>query len=111
MLSWVLLLRFIHLLVVAFFYFMCFAYMKSTENKGYLRYYSRVRFVLKLILSIFYFVVFSELHSVSEVSSFHFWVSTLLILLDVAEMWTRSYRTFRFKELKKTIGKAAYFFI
>ena len=82
-----------------------------TDTKGYFRYYSRVRFVLKTILSVFYFVVVNELHYGVEISTFHFWVSTLLILLDIAEMWSRSYRTYGFKELKKTVGKAACFFV
>lgn len=111
MFTWFLLLRAIHLTVLAFFYFVCFAFMIWTDTKGYFRYYSKVRFALKLLLSIFYFVVFSELHSVSEVSSFHLWVSTLLVLIDTAEMWSRSYRTYGFRLLNKTIGKAAYFFI
>lgn len=111
MFTWFLLIRAIHLVVVAFFYFICFAFMFWTDTKGYFRYYSKVRFTLKSLLSIFYFVVFSELHSVSEVSSFHFWVSTLLIMLDIAEMWSRSYRTYGFRTLNKTIGKAAYFFV
>ena len=111
MFTWFLLLRAIHLGVVAFFYFVCFAFMNWIDTKGYFRYYSKVRFTLKSLLAIFYFVVFSELHSVSEVSSFHLWVSALLVLLDVAEMWSRSYRTYGFKELKKGFGKAAYFSI
>ena len=111
MFTWFLLLRAIHITVVAFFYFVCWAFMFWTDTKGYFRYYSKVRFTLKLLLSIFYFVVFSELHSVSEVSSFHLWVSILLVLLDTAEMWSRSYRTFGFKDFKKNFGKAAYFFV
>lgn len=111
MLSWFLLARAVHITVVAFFYFVCWVLMIWTDTKGYFRYYSKVRFTLKLLLSIFYFVVFSELHSVSEVSSFHLWVSTLLVLLDTVEMWSRSYRTFGFKEFKKNFGKAAYFFV
>lgn len=111
MFTWFLLLRAIHLVVVAFFYFICFAFMVWIDTKGYFKYYSKVRFALKLLLSIFYFIVFSELHSVSEVSSFHIWVSVLLILLDITEMWSRSYRTFGFKEFKKNFGKAAYFFV
>ena len=54
---------------------------------------------------------FRFLRDGSEVSSFHIWVSTLLILLDIAEMWSRSYRTFGFKDFKKNFGKAAYFFV
>jgi hypothetical protein len=111
MFTWFLLLRAIHITVVAFFYFVCWAFMFWTDTKGYFRYYSKVRFTLKSLLSILYFVDFSELHSVSEVSSFHIWVSALLVLLDIAEMWSRSYRTLGFKEFKKNFGKAAYFFI
>ena len=111
MLTWILLVRVVHLTVVAFFYFVCWALMVWTDTKGYFRYYSRVRFVLKTIISVFYFVVIHELHYGSEVSSFHIWVSTLLILLDIAEMWSRSYRTFGFKDFKKNFGKAAYFFV
>ena len=111
MLTWFLLARAVHITVVAFFYFVGFAFIVWTDTKGYFRYYSKVRFALKLLLSIFYFVVFSELHSVSEVSSFHVWVFTLLGLLDIAEMWSRSYRTYGFKEFKKNFGKAAYFFV
>lgn len=111
MLSWFLLARVVHITVVAFFYFVCWVLMIWTDTKRYFRYYSKVRFTLKSLLSIFYFVVFSELHSVSEVSSFHLWVSALLVLLDIAEMWSRSYRTYGFKEFKKNFGKAAYFFI
>ena len=111
MLSWFLLLRAIHLTVVAFFYFVCFAFMVWTDTKGYFRYYSKVRFVLKSLLSVFYFVVIHDLHYGSEVSSFHIWVSVLLALLDIAEIWSRSYRTYGFKEFRKNFGKAAYFFI
>lgn len=106
-----LLLRAVHLTVVAFFYFICFAFMVWTDTEGYFRYYSKVRFTLKSLLSIFYFVVLSEIHSVSEVSSFHLWVSILLVLFDTAEMWSRSYRTYGFKEFKKNFGKAVYFFV
>lgn len=106
-----LLLRAIHLGVVAFFYFVCCSFMIWTDTKGYFRYYSRVRFALKLLLSIFYFVVFFELQSLTELSNFVIWVSTLLILLDIVEMWSRSYKTYGFKEFKKNFGKAAYFFI
>lgn len=77
MLTWILLVRAVHLTVVAFFYF----------------------------------VVIHELHYDSEVSSFHIWVSTLLILLDITEIWSRSYRTYGFKEFRKTFGKVAYFFV
>lgn len=111
MFTWFLLLRVIHLTVVAFFYFVCFVFMNWTDTKGYFRYYSRVRFVLKSLFAVFYFITFFEIYSVTEVSNFHIWVSALLILLDIAEMWSRSYHTFGFKELRKTIGKAAYFFI
>jgi hypothetical protein len=111
MLTWILLVRAVHLTVVAFFYFVCWTLMVWTDTKGYFRYYSRVRFVLKTIISVFYFVVIHELHYGSEVSSFHILVSTLLSLLDIAEMWSRSYRTYGFKEFKKNFGKAAYFFI
>lgn len=111
MIPCILLLRAVHITVVAFFYFVCFAFMVWTDTKGYFRYYSKVRFVLKSLLVAFYFVTFSEVHSVSEISNFHIWVSVLLLLFDIAEMWSRSYRTYGFKELKKTIGKAAYFFI
>lgn len=111
MITWFLLARAVHITVVAFFYFVCFAFMVWTDTKGYFRYYSKVRFVLKSLLSVFYFVVIHELHYGSEVSSFHIWVSALLVLFDIAEMWFRSYRTYGFKELKKTVGKAAYFFI
>ena len=111
MLSWFLLVRAIHITVVAFFYFVCFTFMIWTDTKGYFRYYSKVRFVLKSLLSVFYFVVIHELHYGSEVSSFHIWVSTLLILLDIAEMWSRSYHTFGFKDFKKNFGKVAYFFV
>lgn len=111
MITWFLLARAVHITVVAFFYFVCWALMIWTDTKGYFRYYSKVRFVLNSLLSVFYFVVIHELHYGSEVSSFHIWISALLVLLDVAEMWSRSYRTYGFKELKKAIGKAAYFFI
>ena len=47
MLSWFLLARAVHITVVAFFYFVCWALMVWTDTKGYFRYYSRVRFVLK----------------------------------------------------------------
>lgn len=107
----VLLVRAVHITVVAFFYFVCFTFMVWMDTKGYFRYYSKVRFALKSLLAIFYYVVFLELHSVSEISNFHIWVSTLLILLDIAEMWSRSYRTYGFRELREIIGKSAYFFI
>lgn len=111
MLFWFLLLRAVHLTVVAFFYFVCFAFARWSDTKSYFCYFSKVRFTLKSLLAVFYFVVFFELQFITELSNFHFWVSTLLILLDIAEVWSRSYRTYGFKELKKTIGKAAYFFI
>lgn len=111
MLSWFLLVRAIHITVVAFFYFVCFTFMVWTDTKGYFRYYSKVRFVLKFLLSVFYFVVFFELNSTTELPAFYLWVSALLVLLDVAEMWSRSYRTYGFKEFKKNFGKVAYFFI
>ena len=111
MLSWFLLVRAIHITVVAFFYFVYFTFMIWTDTKGYFRYYSKVRFVLKSLLSVFYFVVIHELHYGSEISNSHIWVSTLLIMLDVAEVWSRSYRTYGFKEFRKNFGKAAYFFI
>ena len=31
----------------------------------------------------------------------------LLVLLDIAEMWSRSYRTFGYKEVKKGFGRAS----
>lgn len=111
MLTWILLVRAVHLTVIAFFYFVCFTFMIWTDTKGYFRYYSKVCFVLKSLLSVFYFVVIHELHYGSEISNFHIWVSTLLIMLDVAEVWSRSYRTYGFKEFRKNFGKAAYFFI
>lgn len=111
MLSWILLLRAIHLTVVAIFYSVCFSFAIWSDTKGYFRYYSKVRFVLKFLLAVFYLITFSEIHSVTELSNFHIWVSALLILLDIAEMWSRSYKTYGFKELKKAIGNAAYFFM
>lgn len=111
MITWFLLARAVHITVVAFFYFVCWALMFWPDDKSYFRYYSKVRFVLKTIISVFYFVVSHEMHYGSEVSSFHLWVSALLVLLDIAEMWSRSYRTYGFKEFKKNFGKAAYFFI
>lgn len=111
MLSWILLLRAIHLTVVAFFYLTCFTFALWPDIKSYFCYFSKVRFALKLLLALFYFVVFFELQSVTEFSTFHIWVSALLVLFDVAEMWSRSYKTYGFNTLKKTIGKAAYFFI
>lgn len=110
MLSWILLVRVVHLTIVAFFYFVCFAFALWSDTKSYFCYYSKVRFTLKTLLAVFYFVVFFELHSISELSQFHLLVSTLLILLDIAEVWSRSYRTYGFKLIKRTIGKAAYFF-
>ena len=111
MLSWFLLLRAIHLTIVAFVYFVCFAFALYPDTKSYFCYFSKVRFTLKTLLAVFYYVVFFELQSITELSNFHIWVSALLVLLDIAEMWSRSYRTYGFKELRKTIGKAAYFFI
>ena len=111
MLSWFLLARAIHITVVAFFYFVCFSFALYPDTKSYFCYFSKVRFTLKSLLALFYFVVFFELQSLTELSNFHIRVSTLLVLLDIAEMWSRSYRTYGFKELKKTVGKAAYFFI
>ena len=110
MLSWILLVRVVHLTIVAFFYFVCFAFALWSDTKSYFCYYSKVRFTLKTLLAVFYFVVFFELHSISELSQFHLLVSTLLILLDIAEVWSRSYRTYGFKLIKRTIGEAAYFF-
>lgn len=111
MLSWILLFRAIHLTVVAFFYLVCFAFVLWPDTKSYFCYFSKVRFTLKSLLAMFYYIVFFELQSVTELSNFHIWVSVLLVLLDVAEMWSRSYRTYGFRTLRKTIGKAAYFFI
>lgn len=111
MLSWILLFRAIHLTVVAFFYLVCFAFALWPDTKSYFCYFSKVRFTLKSLLAMFYYIVFFELQSVTELSNFHIWVSVLLVLLDVAEMWSRSYRTYGFRTLRKTIGKAAYFFI
>lgn len=111
MLFWFLLLRAIHLTIVAFFYFVCFAFALYPDTKSYFCYFSKVRFTLKILLAVFYFVVFFELQSLTELSQFHLGVSALLIMLDVAEMWSRSYRTYGFRTLNKTIGKAAYFFI
>jgi hypothetical protein len=111
MLSWILLFRAIHLTVVAFFYLVCFAFALWPDTKSYFCYFSKVRFTLKSLLAMFYYIVFFELQSVTELSNFHIWVSVLLVLLDVAEMWSRSYRTYGFRTLRKTIGKAAYFFM
>ena len=111
MLSWILLFRAIHLTVVAFFYLVCFAFALWPDTKSYFCYFSKVRFTLKSLLAMFYYIVFFELQSVTELSNFHIWVSVLLVLLDVAEMWSRSCRTYGFRTLRKTIGKAAYFFI
>ena len=111
MLTWFLLLRAIHLMVVAFSYLVCFAFALWPDTKSYFCYFSKVRFTLKSLLALFYFVVFFEFQSVTELSNFHIWVSVLLVLLDVAEMWSRSYRTYGFRTLRKTIGKAAYFFM
>lgn len=111
MLSWFLLLRAIYLTVAAFFYFVCFVFALWPDTKSYFCYFSKVRFTLKSLLAVFYYIVFFELQSVIELSNFHIWVSALLVLLDVAEMRSRSYRTYGFNTLKKTIGKAAYFFI
>lgn len=111
MLSWILLLRAIHLTIVAFFYFVCFVFALWSDTKSYFCYFSKVRFTLKTLLAVFYYVMFFELKSLTEISQFHIWVSTLLILLDIAELWSRSYRTYGFNTLKKTIGKAAYFFV
>jgi hypothetical protein len=111
MITWILLLRAIHLTTVAFFYFVCLGLMYWSNTKRYMRYYVKVRFVLKTILSIFYFVVVYELYYGITVSNFHLWVSILLILLDIAEMWSRSYKTYGFKEVKKGFGKLAYFLI
>lgn len=108
---WFLLLRVIHLTIVAFFYFVCFAFALWPDTKSYFCYFSKVRFTLKTLLAVFYYVMFFELKSLTEISQFHIWVSTLLILLDIAELWSRSYRTYGFNTLKKTIGKAAYFFV
>lgn len=111
MITWFLLLRAVHLTIVAFFYFVCFAFALWSDTKSYFCYFSKVRFTLKSLLAMFYYIVFFELQSVTELSKFHIWVFILLILLDVAEMWSRSYRTYGFRTLKKTIGKAAYFFM
>lgn len=108
---WILLLRAIHLTIVAFVYFVCFAFALYPDTKSYFCYYSKVRFTLKTLLAVFYYVVFFEIQSLTELSQFHIKVSALLILLDIAEMWSRSYRTTGFKVIKNTIGKAAYFFI
>lgn len=111
MLSWILLVRAVHLTIVAFFYFVCFAFALWLDTKSYFCYYSKVRFTLKTLLAVFYFVVFFELQFITELSNFHIWVSALLVLLDIAEIWSRSYRTYGFKEFRKNFGKAAYFFI
>lgn len=111
MLTWFLLLRAIHLTIVAFFYFVCWSFMVWTDTKSYFCYFSKVRFTLKTLLAVFYYVVFFELQSITELSNFHIWVSTLLILLDIAEMWSRSYHTFGFRDFKNKFGKTAYLFV
>ena len=81
-LVWFISFRAASLIISAALYFMVFLY--CADSKGYLRYYSRVRFVLKTLLTLFY-----------------------CVLLDIAEMWSRSYRTFGYKEVKKGFGRAS----
>lgn len=111
MLSWVLVFRAASLVISSALYFIIFLHLYWIGSKEYIRYYSKVRFVLKTLLFIFYCVLGVEFNSLALLTPFHILVLVLLVLLDIADMWSRSYRTYGFKELKKTIGKAAYFFV
>lgn len=106
-LTWFLVLLLASLVISATLYFVILLYMSYVDSKGYLRYYSRVRFVLKALLALFYFVLGFEFNSLDSLTHFHILVLILLVLLDVAEMWSRSYRTFGYKELKKGFGCAS----
>lgn len=70
-----LLLRAVHLTVVAFFYLVCFAFALWPDTKSYFCYFSKVRFTLKSLLAMFYYIVFFELQFVTDLSNFHIWVS------------------------------------
>lgn len=106
-LAWILSFRAASLTISATLYFMVFLYMSYVDSKGYLRYYSRVRFVLKTLLALFYCVLGVEFDYLVSLTHFHIFVLVLLVLLDIAEMWSRSYRTFGYKEIKKGFGRAS----
>lgn len=105
--AWILIFRAASLVISATLYFMVFFYMYCADSKGYLRYYSRVRFVLKTLLVLFYCVLGIEFDSLVSLTHFHIFVLVLLVLLDIAEMWSRSYRTFGYKEVKEGFGRAS----
>ena len=102
-LVWFISFRAASLIISAALYFMVFLY--CVDSKGYLRYYSRIRFVLKTLLTLFYCVLGIEFDSLVSLTHFHIFVLVLLVLLDIAEMWSRSYRTFGYKEVKKGFGR------
>lgn len=104
-LVWFISFRAASLIILDALYFMVFLY--CADSKGYLRYYSRVRFVLKTLLTLFYCVLGIEFDSLVSLTHFHIFVLVLLVLLDIAEMWSRSYRTFGYKEVKKGFGRAS----
>ena len=106
-LVWFIVFRAASLIISATLYFMVFLYMYCADSKGYLRYYSRVRFVLKTLLALFYCVLGVEFDSLVSLTHFHIFVLVILVLLDIAEMWSRSYRTFGYKEIKKGFGRAS----
>lgn len=111
LLNWFLILRWFFLFVSASLYFVAFVSKVYVGEKDYIRYFCKVRFVMKYLLSLFYFAVRVELHSEVRVTPFYTYVLILLVLLDLAEMWSRSYRTFGFKELRKNLGKWSILFI
>lgn len=92
--AWILIFRAASLVISATLYFMVFFYMYCADSKGYLRYYSRVRFVLKTLLVLFYCVLGIEFDSLVSLTHFHIFVLVLLVLLDIAEMWSRSWRNY-----------------
>lgn len=105
--AWLVVFRAASLTISATLYFIFFLYMYWEDSKGYLRYYSKVRFVLKTLLLLFYCVLGVEFNSLVSLTHFHIFVLVLLVLLDIAEMWSRSYRTFGYKEIKKRFGRAS----
>ena len=101
--SIILFLRLFTLGLSVLFYGIILLYGYSVKDKSYYVYYSKVRFVSKLILVIFYLLMVSEFSN-GSVTAFHTHVFYLLLSLDIAEVWSRSYKTYGFKLMKKYFG-------
>lgn len=101
--SIVLFLRLFTLGLSVLFYGIILLYGYSVKDKSYYVYYSKVRFVSKLILAIFYLLLVSEFYN-GSVTAFHTYVFYLLLSLDIVEVWSRCYKTFGFRLMKKYFG-------